>query len=542
MSNNDWNFGDSFPSIEIDTEHWKTLSVGERFKYIGRLLFQEKDLGNRMNMLNYIMSNTAKVGKAFVKNPEIRGYFDIMENATNLISVSAAVGNVFKAKQNHRHTKNNAIAKLMGFPNGNYVDFKNLDVTQAMVDAFTDMNDYHKDKYKIVIEQVQSNDSEGKKIDDKKDDPENIPIVKNIKMCGTIDKEIKWGMTIRSFANVMDDGVDTTHSATCKLFYPVTGLKIHADELKDKIQEIMYQIYIDKVNTHENFVRINGAVLEICKRIQIKEDIKNLNIPRICTAITKTLRDQTRRGIVLVGEPGTGKTISLHKIINNFPDSLVFWVTSDSINSIAGIRNVFKIFKMFKNSIIVFDDLDAAPLTTKNEMTAEFLRQLDGTSDLTGFLIAAVNDPSKIHMTVINRPERFDDVYHVKLPSTEEEVTSILFSKSNAKGYYHKEKGKHRHDAIGTIDFDKNDKSLKLICKQVIKAGFTQVQISGLINDCHTYTKANNITIALLKDAVKSRMESVGTSNMIAVKGRLIEDRENLSVEATANLNRRGTA
>lgn len=538
-NNNDWNFGDSFPSIEIDTEHWKTLSVSEKFKYVGRLLFQEKDLGNRMNMLNYIMSNTAKVGKAFVKNPEIRAYFDIMENATNLISVSAAVGNVFKAKQNYRHTKNNAIAKLMGFPNGNYVDEKRIDVTPSMVDAFIDINDYHKDKYKIVIEHVQSNDLDGKKVDNKKEEAEGLPIIKNIKMCGTIDKETKWGMTIKSFTSVMDEGTDTTNSATCKLFYPVTGMKMHADELKDKIQEIMYQIYIDKVNTCENFVRINGTTLEICKRIQINEDIRNLNVPRICTAITKTLREQTRRGIVLVGEPGTGKTISLHKIINNFPETLVFWVTSDSINSIPGIRNVFKIFKMFKNSIIVFDDLDAAPLTTKDEKTAEFLRQLDGTSELTGFLIAAVNDPSKIHMTVINRPERFDDVYHVKLPETEEEIISILYSKANEKGYYPKgSKGISRK--IGTIDFTKTDKQLKAICKEVIKAEFTQVQIAGLINDCHTYTQAHNITIALLKDAVKSRMESVGTSNMIAVKGRLKEDRNNLSVEATANLNRRG--
>jgi len=538
----EWNFGDSFPSIEIDTEHWKTLSISDRFKYLGRLLFQEKDLQNRMNMMNYIMSTIATVGHAFIKNPEARAYLDIMKQSTNLVSVSAAVGNVFKAKQNYRHTKNNAIAKLMGFPNGNYVDNKSLDVTQAMIDAFIDINDYHKDKYNIVIEHVQSNDAEGKKPDNKKEDADYSPIIKNIKMCGTIDKDIKWGLTIRSVGNIMDDGSDTTNSATCKLFYPVTGMKIHADELRDRIQEIMYQLYIDKVNTYENFVRINGTALEICKRIKIKEDIKNLNIPRISTAITKTLRDKTRRGIVLVGEPGVGKTISLHKIINNFPKSLVFWVTSDSINSTSGIRNVFKIFKMFKNSIIVFDDLDAAPLTMKNETTAEFLRQLDGTSDLTGFLIAAVNDPSKIHMTIINRPERFDDVYHVKLPETKEEIISIIFSKANDKGYYPKVKGRQqkRVGAIGTIDFTETNKELKAICNEVIKAGFTQVQVAGLINDCHTYTEANNITIALLKEAVQSRLDSVGASNMVPIKGKLKEDRENLSVEATANLNRRG--
>ena len=85
----DWNFGDGFPSIEIDVEYWKTLSLEEKGQYLIRMMFQEKDMGNRLNLMNYIFSNTAKVGRSFVKNPEIRSYFDVLENATNLISVSA---------------------------------------------------------------------------------------------------------------------------------------------------------------------------------------------------------------------------------------------------------------------------------------------------------------------------------------------------------------------------------------------------------------------------------------------------------------------
>ena len=541
----EWNFGDSFPSIEIDTEYWRSLSVKERFKYLLRLVFQEKNLGNRMNMINYIMSNTAKVGKAFVRDPEVSAYFDILENSSNLISVSAAVGNIFKAKQKYRHTKNNEIAKLMGFPNGNYVEEKKLDITQSMADAFVDISDYHKEKYKLKIDQVQSDDDE-KKVDNpsggKSDESSSSSLVKNIKMAGTIeDEETKWGLSIKTIGSVIDDDEDTTFTATCRLYYPVSGMKIHPDELRDKIQKIMYELYIDKVETRTNYVKIHGTKLEIRERITIQEDIKNLDIPKICRAITKTLDENSRRGIVLVGEPGVGKTISLHKIMNNFPDSLVFWVTSDSINSTMGIRNVFKIFSMFKNSIIIFDDLDAAPLTTKNEITAEFLSQLDGTSDLTGFLIAAVNDPAKIHMTVINRPERFDDVYHVKLPSTCEEVCDILFSKANERGYYpKKELGKH-FNSKGTIDFTRKTAALKEICKKILGAKFTQVQVSGLISDCHTYTENNNITIALLKEAVETRLHSIETSNMIATKGRLKVDYENLSSEATASLSRRAS-
>lgn len=540
-SNSDWTFGDTFPSIEIDTEYWKTLSVKDRFRYLLRLVFQEKGLGDRMNMINYIMSNTAKVGKAFVKNKEVNAYLDILEHSAYLISVSAAVGNIFKAKQKYRHTKNNEIAKMMGFANGNYVEEKRLEITQSMAEAFIDMNDYHKEKYDIKIDQVQNTDDDGKKVNGDDKPEKGVSIVKNLKMAGTIDKEIKWGMSIRTIGSVMEEDEDTTHSATGKLFYPVAGMKIHPDELKDKIQKIMYELYIDKVDTQSNYVKIHGTNLEICKRIEINEDIKNLPIKKICHAVEKTLEEGSRRGTVLVGEPGTGKTISLHKIMNNFRDRLIFWVTSDSINSVQGIRNVFKIFTMFKNSIIVFDDLDAAPLTAKDEKTAEFLYQLDGTSKLTGFLIAAVNDPSKIHMTVINRPERFDEVYHVQLPKTCEEICDILFSKANEKGYYSKAQYKKHFNAKGTIEFTRKTPDLKKLCKGIIEAKFTQVQVSGLITDCHIHTENNKLTIPLLKDAVKMRLHSIETAMMKATKGRLTSDYENLSDEAHANLSRRGS-
>ncbi len=82
---NGWNFGDSFPSIEIDTNYWQTLNGVEKLQYLKRLVFQEKDFGNRINLINFILTKSSKVGKALTKNPEIRGYFDVFENSANLL-------------------------------------------------------------------------------------------------------------------------------------------------------------------------------------------------------------------------------------------------------------------------------------------------------------------------------------------------------------------------------------------------------------------------------------------------------------------------
>lgn len=533
----DWNFSDGFPSIEIDVEYWKTLSLKEKSQYLMRMMFQEKDMGNRINMMNYIFSNTAKVGRSFIKNPEIRGYFDIMENATNLISVSAAVGNIFKAKQKFKNTKNNEIAKLMGFPNGDYVDELRLDITHAMAEAFIEMSDYHKEKYGITVDNIVTDAKEGSEGNSE----DSQPVVKNYKMAGSLGEETKWGMTIKTSGGIFDDE-DTTSTTTCKLFHPVSGMKMHPDELREEIQQIMYELYIEKVDTRKNFVMINGTKLEICERVDIKEEITNVDISKISRAITKVLEEETRRGVVLVGEPGVGKTISVHKIINKFKNNLVFWVSPDSINSTMGIRSVFKIFKMFKNSIVVFDDLDSAPFTNKDEVTNEFLKHLDGknNADLTGFYIATVNDPSKLHMTVINRPERFDDVVHVMNPTKHEEVSNIIFNKARERGYYPEDEyDENAWDANGKITFTPEDEEFKKITKQILEADFTQVQVAGLVSDCHTYTEDDTINLTLLRDAVESRLQSIDTANMIARKGKLKVDKEHLSEEAMASMGRK---
>ena len=83
MKMNEWNFGDSFPSLEIDTTYWQTLNGFEKLQYLKRLVFQEKDFGNRINVINFILSNSAKVGRSVIKNPAAREYIDIVENGGN---------------------------------------------------------------------------------------------------------------------------------------------------------------------------------------------------------------------------------------------------------------------------------------------------------------------------------------------------------------------------------------------------------------------------------------------------------------------------
>ena len=540
--NSGWNFGDSFPSIEIDTNYWQTLNGVEKIQYLKKLVFQEKDFGNRINLINFILTKTAKVGRGLTKNQEIRGLFDVAENSANFISILAAVGNILKAKQTHTAIKNNEIAKLMGFPNGTCVSEGKLDITGAMAEAFLDINEYNKQKFNLGIDNLITDDKKQK--NQSNDDKSSDSIYKTIKATGTIDGDSKWGMIIKTNTLYEDGDEDTTNACTCKFYYPNTGSKMHSDILKEKLQKIMYSLYIDKVDTTRNFVKIKGTKLEICERKDIEYNIVNVNVNRIVQGIRKVLDNNSRRAISFIGEPGTGKTICVHKITNEFRDKLVFWVTPDSINTVSGIRNVFKILKMFEGSITVLDDIDSGPFTGKDEVTGTFIEHLDGTNnrDFKGFIISTVNDPSKLHPSLINRPERIDEVILVKTPQTIEEITDILFTKAEMIGYYPAdiaEEMKEYDEFSGIIDIDINSNEYSEFVNTIMSNSFTQAQVAGLINYCDTYSLDNLITLDLLKQAFDTRVDSITNANKIATKGGKLSDSNRLSDEAMANLNKK---
>jgi DNA polymerase III delta prime subunit len=432
----DFDFSDGFPSIEVDVEYFKSLSHIDRIKYIAGLVFQDSGLSDRLKLMEYIVSTLSVVSDSFVKNDDFKEYIKLIHSGTKLMGVSNAIGNFVRAKQSNRNKKNDAIAKMMGFANGQFIDECRLDANAAMIDSFIDMSDSQMTKYGIKVENFQDN-NKSQAPSSKEGDEEQTSTIKNITMTGTIDindSTIKWGAKIKSMGN-SDEGA--TNSSTCSLYYPVHKLEgLTSDDLKDEISSIMTQVFVEKVNKYQNYIKIKGRQFDIATREDINAKIRNIDMDSLVLSMNNTLNNEKRRGIILAGEPGVGKTIAVHKLVNQFRDTLVFWVSAESLQSTKGIRDTFKTFKLFKNSIIIFDDIDSADLTSKDEITQVFLEELDGTSKLTGFVIGVVNDPSLIHPALIGRPERFDEAIEVKKPTTPIEISEILVTQATNCNYY----------------------------------------------------------------------------------------------------------
>lgn len=205
------------------------------------------------------------------------------------------------------------------------------------------------------------------------------------------------------------------------------------------------------------------------------------------------------KGILLVGKPGTGKTLLAKAIAGDSKVNFISTSGSDFEEMYVGVGStrIKKLFNFAKENspcIIFIDEIDALLTNTKRSDKEHsssrstintFLTEMDGFNKIDGvFVIGATNHEKDLDSAAI-RPGRFDKRIHVNLPS--------ITGREEIADYY-----------INKIRIPKtSDITTKIISQMT--TGFTGAEIENLINISGIMAVNNNKGILDLQTLSEAR-------------------------------------
>lgn len=132
-----------------------------------------------------------------------------------------------------------------------------------------------------------------------------------------------------------------------------------------------------------------------------------------------------KRGVILHGPPGNGKTRTIQAVVNKakVPVIYVRSLVGRNTSSAMGLKAVFERARNISPCIVVMEDLDSMVNPSNRSY---FLNEIDGFSMLDGVLIlATTNHLDKLDVAIKDRPSRFDVKLEFGNPTESERAAYI---------------------------------------------------------------------------------------------------------------------
>src|SRR5882762_1659984 len=260
---------------------------------------------------------------------------------------------------------------------------------------------------------------------------------------------------------------------------------------------VVHQMRIGKAKTsHKIKLRPSTRFKDVAgieeAKAEVQEVVDFLRNPRKY----KRLGGNLPKGVLLIGPPGTGKTM-LAKAIAGEADAHFFSSHGSDFNEVfvgVGAKRVREIFRQaarHKPAIIFIDEIDCLGKSRKFDTHGEMqqtinalLAAMDGFESNDGVVvIAAANRPEDLDEALL-RPGRFDRKVHVPLP--------------DMKGRWEILKAHGRNKPI-----ENQSKALEQIAKTT--PGMSGADLANLINEAAIFCAQNNANRITLTELEASR-------------------------------------
>lgn len=192
-----------------------------------------------------------------------------------------------------------------------------------------------------------------------------------------------------------------------------------------------------KIDVDCNFLRIaevgwNDIILGPKTIAVVRQQVDELFT---YTEFLRANKIAVKRGVILAGPPGTGKTMLCKVLAKEIPVTVIYALPSQ-IEDAGDVRRLCEMAKDLAPTMMILEDIDYIAENRDESRNAgvvmELMNYMDGLQDFSDIVtLATTNAVDKIEEAVKNRPGRFDRVINIPKPTHNLRVRMLKLFTSN---------------------------------------------------------------------------------------------------------------